>query len=91
MNVDELVEAIAERFGALGANPVVAEYHLKSSARGQCIRILDKYSRFTPVREIPSGFLLDRTFKDGSEYVAEVSIDAADGAVRAAVVRYDPE
>jgi hypothetical protein len=92
MHIDDLFDAIAEKFKALGATDKHVAWNLQNNAYGACRRIYDKYSRFTPISTAPpNGFMISRAFKEGDEFVAEVSIDAQDGPVRAAVIRYLPE
>ena len=90
MNVDELLAEIAKCFHELGCEDPHLEGTLREQARGACIRIMDKFSRFTPVDNLPDKWRLNRVFKEEDDLVAEVGIDSHDGVVTAARVRYAP-
>lgn len=91
MNINELMEAIARKFSELGADLATVRYYLRTGARGQCIRILDKYTRFTPERHTSAKFIFARAYVKDGVYTGVVGIASPDGMVPAAVIRFDPE
>jgi len=90
MNVDELLETIADRLSENGVDRKDALHFLNREARRRVTRILDKYSRFTPLDHNAKGFALERFRPHGTGFVADVSILTEGQNVPAARIIYEP-
>lgn len=90
MNVDQLMEKIADRLSENGVDRQDALHFLNREARRRVTRILDKYSRFTPPDHNAKGFALERFLPHESGFVADVSILTEGRNVPAARIIYEP-
>lgn len=90
MYADTLVNEIAAKFSALGADKETTLRLLREDTRFRLIQILDKYSRYLPFDQETRGFCSPQVLKEGNVFVARVMLDDDERELPAAIIRYDP-
>lgn len=90
MNEKDLLQSLAQRFAALGANESEALFYLQREASRRLLRIVDKYSRYIPVDQRVDGFEIQSVRVEGGAFVADIALSSGGAVVKAAKVTFDP-